>query len=43
MDWMNVLIRLVGAGISLLDLIITAKRVFGKKEAIAESNNLTNN
>ncbi|MGB9594767.1 MAG: hypothetical protein ACPL7B_00690 [Candidatus Poribacteria bacterium] len=43
MDWMNVLIRLVGAGILLLGLIITAKRVFGKKETTEGSNNVTNN
>jgi len=36
---MNVLIRLVGAGISLLGLIITAKRIFSKKEETAGSNN----
>ncbi len=42
MDWMNVLIRLIGAGLSLLGLIITAKRVFGKKEASKEPNNVSN-
>lgn len=43
MDWMNVLIRLIGAGLSLLGLIITAKKVFGKKETTEKSSNVSNN